>query len=541
MKEKLIEIIENENYTPLKAKEFSYLMGITSDEDKDSLKNALDELENKGILLRNAKSKYVKVNSSSVTRSGSFRKGNGNFGFVVLDEPGDMGDVFIAPKNMFSAQDGDKVIINIITPAHGDKKAEGKIIRITRRAEKSFPGIIKRGRKGSLFVDCSGAGTFDLVNTMGARYNDIVLIKQLGKIDKNSSRQYAKITRVVGNLHDKDINVKMAMAKYEIDDIFDSEVIDYSKTLIDRINSEDLSLRRDLRDKNIFTIDGETAKDLDDAVCIGYDGEVFTLIVSIADVSHFVQEGDIIDRCAYERGTSVYFPDRAVHMLPRELCENLCSLAPDVDRLAFSVEMEIDGKGKVLSADFYKSVIRSRGKLTYENVNRLYDGETSLPEEYETLKSDLFLMKSLWKILDEKRNKRGSIDLDLPESEVYIENGRIEDIFIRERGIAERVIEEFMLITNTTVAEFISSAGVASLYRSHEDPDKEKLDEFRSQVSLMGHPLRLKDEYYSSILNKFLSNLRGEDDEFIVRKMLLRCMKKGLLQRGKQITFRFRV
>ncbi|MBR6801696.1 MAG: RNB domain-containing ribonuclease [Eubacteriaceae bacterium] len=216
-----------------------------------------------------------------------------------------------------------------------------------------------------------------------------------------------------------------------------------------------------------------------------------------------------------------------MHMLPGELCENLCSLAPDVDRLAFTVEMDIDTKGKVVRSDFYKSVIRSKGKLTYEDVNRLFDGETGLGEIYSVLKNDLYTMRSLREILSEKRSKRGSIDLDLPESEIYIQGGMIEDILLRERGVAERLIEEFMLITNTTVAEYVASTGVACLYRSHEDPDKERLENFRTQMNLMGHSLRLKDEYYSGILNKFLASIQGEDDEFIIRKMLLRCMKKA--------------
>lgn len=526
MKEKLTEIINQENYTALRSKDFYYLLGATDENEKEEILSSLSELENEGVIIRNSKNKYVKVSSDSATQSGTFRKGNGNFGFVILDNPSDIGDVFIAPKNMLTAQNGDRVVITILTHAYGDKKAEGKIIRVTQKAENTIIGIVKKGRKG-LYVDAGKEGNFDLMNTGGAKNNDVVLIKEMGRINKNSSSVYGKVEKIVGNLRDKDINIKMAIAKYDIPTFFDQSVSEEARKLVYKIHSEDLAKRRDLREENIFTIDSESAKDLDDAVGITFDGNIYNLKVSIADVSYFVEEGGNIDRSAYERGTSVYFPVTAVHMLPGDLCENLCSLAPDVDRLAFTVEMNVDQKGKVVSSDFYKSVIRSKGKLTYENVNRLFDGETGLPEIYEVLKTDLFVMKSLWKILDEKRSKRGSIDLDLPESEVYIENGRIEDIFLRERGTAEKLIEEFMLITNTTVAEYIASTGVASLYRSHEDPDKEKIEQFKMQMSLMGHSIRLKDDYYSSILNRFLMGIRGEEDEFIIRKMLLRCMKKA--------------
>ncbi len=525
MKEKLLEIINSDIYTSMRERDFSYLVGAGSDEEKNEVKKALEELEREGIVIRNAKNKYVKVSDSSVTKTGTFRKGNGNFGFVTLDDGKDIGDVFISPKNMLTAYDGDKVVVNIITKATGDKKAEGKIIRITEKSGHYEMGIVLRGKKG-LFVSTS-KGTYDLTNTLGAKRNDIVLIKELGKISKDSSRNYAKVERVVGSIDDEDINMKMAIAKYDIPTIFDKEVTEETKELVGLINQEDILSRKDLRHENIFTIDSFSAKDLDDAVGISYDGEVYTLKVSIADVSYFVREGSLIDRAAYERGTSVYFPTKAIHMLPAELSENLCSLSPDADRLAFTVEMDIDNKGKVISSDFYKSVIRSKGKLTYEDVNRLFDGEKNIPGIYTTLKSDLYTMRSLYEILSSRRSKRGSIDLDLPESEVYIENGRIEDIYLRERGTAERIIEEFMLVTNTTVAEFIAQTGVSSLYRSHEDPDKEKIENFRMQMNLMGHSIRLKDEYYSGILNKFLQGISGEEDEYIIRKMLLKCMKKA--------------
>ncbi len=525
MKEKLLEIINSDIYTSMREKDFCYLLGAVSDEEKNEVAGALTALENEGVVIKNAKNKYVKLSESSPTQTGTFRKGNGNYGFVTPDSPSAFGDVFISPKNTMQANDGDRVVVSVITKATGDKKAEGKIIRITEHCENYELGIVLRGKRG-LFADTM-RGTYDLTNTLGAKRNDIVLIKEIGRISKDSSARYAQVKNVVGNMADEDINIKMAIARYAIPTVFDGEVAKEAKNLVNYINTEDIASRKDLRGENIFTIDSFTAKDLDDAVGICFDGNIYNLKVSIADVSYFVREGSAIDKAAYERGTSVYFPGTAVHMLPKELSENLCSLAPDVDRLAFTVEMDIDRKGRVVRSDFYKSLIRSKGKLTYEEVNRLFDGEKNLPAIYDTLKSDLYTMKGLYEILSDRRSKRGSIDLDMPESEVYIENGRIEDIYLRERGIAERLIEEFMLITNTTVAEFIARTGVASLYRSHEDPDRERLENFRTQMNLMGHSIRLKDEYYSGILNKFLTNITGEDDEFIIRKMLLRCMKKA--------------
>ena len=353
-----------------------------------------------------------------------------------------------------------------------------------------------------------------------------------------NEKREGKIINILGKSTDPGMDMMALVYKYGFSSKFNQSTIKEAENIkIDY--SKEVEKRKDLREERIFTIDGKSAKDLDDAVGIIKKDSGFKLFVSIADVSFYVKENGLIDQEAYKRGTSVYFPDRAIPMLPKVLSEDLCSLNPAEDKLTFTAEIDFDNDGKILNTDFYKSIIRSQARFTYEKVNELLEGsKDDLSKGYLLLESDLQIMQQLAQMLYDRRMREGSIDLDIAEANLEVDNdGNVLDIQQRNRGIAERMIEEFMLIANKSVAEFIHHTNITSIYRVHDDPDKEKMDDFTHFVSLLGYNLRLNKNYISAKLNDFLSNLKGEDSEYLLKKILLRALKKAEYRTDKTSHF----
>jgi len=342
---------------------------------------------------------------------------------------------------------------------------------------------------------------------------------------KKSSPLEGKIVEILGSRDSVGIDIKSIVRQFGIRDKFPDEVTAQAKAIVYKDESEE---RLDLRGRNIFTIDGEDAKDFDDAVSIArLDGDTYELGVHIADVSHYVLPDTPIDLEARARGTSVYLLDRVIPMLPFELSNDLCSLKPHVDRLAVSVFMQIDSKGAVISRSFHKSVIRSVERMTYTNVTKILNGDANLIERYKHIYDDLKLMEELMAILSEKRKRRGALDFDNEEAQIILDQtGKPVEIKRREREVSHRLIEEFMIVCNETVAEHLFWAGQSNIYRIHESPSEERMRILNNLLSLFGY--RIKGSFHPRALQNILDKVKGKDEEILINRIMLRSMKKAV-------------
>ncbi len=543
MKDIIRQIMNRPDYKPMSIKDFIYLLALTKPNQKAELMKDLSQLSDAGEIFLNASNKYELYNEEDRdTKKGVYKAGKGNYGFVELDDELFEFDIFIPGKNNKRAYDNDIVLVKIIKHASKGMNPEGKIVKIIKRASQTYTGVFHRSKNYGFVTVKNKTTESDIYigkkNINNAKNYDMVQVEVIKFPKLPDEKREGKIINILGKSTDPGMDMLALVYKYGFSNTFDQHTIHEAENIkVDY--SQEVKNRKDLRDERIFTIDGKSAKDLDDAVGIIKVDSGFKLFVSIADVSFYVKENSLIDQEAYKRGTSVYFPDRAIPMLPKALSEDLCSLNPNEDKLTFTAEIYLDEDGKIINTDFYKSIIRSQARFTYEKVNDLLQGaKDGLSEDYLLFESDLQIMQQLAQILYDRRMREGSIDLDIAEAYLEVDNdGNVLDIQQRNRGIAERLIEEFMLIANRSVAEFIHHTNITSLYRVHDDPDKEKMDDFTHFVSLMGFNLRLNKNYISAKLNEFLNNLRGEDSEYLLKKILLRALKKAEYRTDKTSHF----
>ncbi len=532
MYETIKEIIDRKDYKPLKYKDFCYLLQITKQKEKQILLEALDQMVQNKELYLNEKGKYELFGASDLVK-GRYRAGKGSFGFVEIEDDPVANDIYIGSENAGGAYHNDLVLVKIVKEPQQGRNSEGKVIKIIERAQQIYVGTFHKNKNFGFVVLNNQNDNDDVfipkTQFNGARNMDMVQIEITKFPNLKEQKREGRVLEILGYSKADGMDITALIYKHNLPVEFEPETVKEVEKLVQTDFSEEFAKRRDLTCENIFTIDGKTAKDLDDAVCVKKTDSGYKLLVSIADVSFYVKENSLIDREAYERGTSVYFPDRAVPMLPRALSEDLCSLNPNEKKLTFTAEMDIDGSGKVISADFYKSVIRSKARFVYNEVNDLYEGNIAhLKNEYLVYEEDLHRMKELAAVLFERRMKHGAIDLDIDEAFIEVDGkGNAIDVYPEARGAAERIIEDFMLTANKSVAEYIYHTGVLGIYRVHEEPDKEKIDTFIRFASLMGHKIRLAKQHFSAQLNTFIETVKGKDEEFLLKKVLLRCMKKA--------------
>jgi ribonuclease R len=457
------------------------------------------------------------------------------FGFVVPDRPleDSKGDVFIAGSNLNQAMHGDRVVARI-ERVNGDR-AEGRIVRILERGAASVVGRFD--------VDASGLGflvPFDRRLIMDvqippdqrgdAHPGDMVVV-EITRWPTPARAPLGRVIEVLGDIDKPGVENEIIIRKYGIPDQHGPEAIEEARRIGGTVREKDISGRTDFRPLTIVTIDGEHARDFDDAISLdALPNGHFWLGVHIADVAHYVQEGTALDQEAYDRGTSVYFPDRAVHMFPSELSTGLCSLNPNVDRLVQSCLMEVDRRGSVVRYELHDGVIHSRARMTYTEVNAILttrDAETIA--KYRELVPLFETMRDLFEILNKRRHRRGSIDFDLKEPEIVLDDeGLVEAIVAAERNIAHRIIEEFMLLANETVAQHLDDHDVPSLYRVHEEPDPLKVEEFEEFVSTLGYSLGapandVKPRHFQKLVEK----MRGTPEEKPIAFLMLRTMQKA--------------
>src|SRR5918999_1865239 len=472
----ILRLIKDKVHHPASGRELAQLLRVPR-EERNSFKRQLTSLVTDGQLLQIRGNRFGLAEKMDVV-VGRLQTNPGGFGFVVPEhaEPGDRKDIFIAPPNLAEAMHGDRVVARV--ERQTARGLEGRIIRILRRSQETVVGRFE--------VDDSGLGyvvPFDRriltdihVPTgqwSSAEAGEMVLV-EITRWPTASRGPIGRVAEVLGRIDEPGVDTQIIIRKHGIPDSHSEESVEEAKRLGGVVKERDLRGRTDFRPLTTVTIDGEHARDFDDAITIERmaNGH-YWLGVHIADVSHYVREGSVLDEEAYDRATSVYFPERAVHMFPAELATGLCSLNPHVDRLVQSCLMEIDRKGTVVRYELHDGVIHSNERMTYTDVNAiLTDRDAAVMAKYQELVPLFERMHELFEILNRRRHRRGSIDFDLKEPEIILDDeGMVEEIIALERNVAHRIIEEFMLVANETVAQHLSDHGVPTLYRIHEEPD----------------------------------------------------------------------
>lgn len=453
------------------------------------------------------------------------------YGFVIPDEGGD--DIFIPARYLRENLHGDRVEARVES-GHRPGRREGRIVQTLERGVSTLVGRFEGGGEGGTVIPDEPRITHLVAiprnRTNKARHGDVVVV-EITEYPSGIRGMSGRIVEVLGQPGDPETQVLAIARKHGLPVAFPPDVLAEAQSVAGEPSPADLEGRTDLRSDLTITIDGETARDFDDAVSVRrLEADVIRLRVSIADVSHYVRDSSALDREALNRGTSVYFPDRCIPMLPESLSNEICSLNPGRDRLAVTAELYFDRDGTAMEASFYPSVIRSDERMTYTSVREiLVDGNPATISRYGRLVDDLKTMEELALRLTAKRRRRGSIDFDLPEPEIVLDlQGRIESLARAERNLAHRIIEEFMLAANEAVAAYLSERDMPCIYRIHEPPDPARLRDFRDFIKAFGFTLRMKgDRVEPAELQRLLKSAEGRPEEKMVNELLLRCMKQA--------------
>ncbi len=526
MREEIIELLGKEKRA-LSATEICDKLNLNTAGELKKLLDDLRILEEGYTVYRSNKDKYMLFENSHLLK-GRLSVNKKGFGFVIVD--GRDEDIYIDAKNMNGALNNDLVVVEELKGQKG-KKTEGRVVKVLKKENNLIvgeykiidgnPHFIPDDKKLRMEIILDNKDLDDLVD---GHKIQVSIVKEMGKY-----KYLGEVVKIIGHKNDPGVDILSIIYDHGINDVFTDEVMEEVNALPSEVLDSDRKGRKDLTDMTIFTIDGDDTKDIDDAISISKKGENYILGVHIADVSYYVKEGTALYKEAYSRGTSVYLVDRVVPMLPHKLSNGICSLNPNVDRLAISCIMEITPNGKIVSHDIFESVIRSRIQMTYKKVNKILNDEET-PEGYEPFKDDLKLMWELAKILRKEKLARGYLDFDVDEPKILVdENCKPYDVVLRERGKGENMIEDFMIAANETVAEHVFYMGLPFVYRVHEVPDNEKVEEFLNSISMLGyHIVGDRNFVYPKSMKKILDQLRDKEGFEILSTLLLRCMKKAV-------------
>ncbi|MCR3921815.1 MAG: ribonuclease R [Firmicutes bacterium] len=529
--EKVLSFMQEVAYKPLKIDELTHNLGIKDKKEIKRFHTLLTEMEQEGKIIKTRYDRYGVPEKMDLV-VGRLQGNQAGFGFIIPDNPL-LTDVFVPANQMNGAMHGDRIVARTVKGGKG-RNNEGEIIRILKRRSNLVVGRYEAGKQYGFVVPDDQRISQDVFIPKGEAKtlkNGMKVQIEITRWPEQRRNPEGKIVDILGYPGDKGVDTLTIIKKFELPEEFPPEVLNELKKYSRDLSEADLAGRRDLRNLVMVTIDGADAKDLDDAVSLHRNEKGnWQLGVHIADVGHYVKEGSPLDREALNRGTSVYLVDRVIPMLPPELSNDLCSLNPQVDRLAMSAFMELDEQGKLLSHDFTASVIRTDERMTYGAVRGiLEDKDEELRKRYEPLVPMFEHMGQLALVLRANRFERGAIDFALPEVKVILDdNGKPIDIVRRERTIAETIIEEFMLICNETVAEHFSHMDVPFLYRIHERPDDGKMLHFRDFVhnlgiSIKGNPEKIQPR----ALQDLLKQVEDQPEERVVNTLLLRAMKQA--------------
>jgi ribonuclease R len=526
-KQMVMEFVNSEGYVPMKIKEIAILLQVPR-QKRNELKYVLDELVAEGRLDLSAKGKYMKPEKNYIT--GIFEGTVRGFGFVTVENEEE--DIFIPESGVNGAfhQDRVKVLLN---PVKTGKRREGSVIKILERGMPEVVGTFHKNRNFGFVVPDNQKISKDIFvskgKTKGAVTGHKVVVKILN-YGFASKKPEGVVTEILGHINDPGTDILSVIKGYDLPLEFPQEVMEQTEAVSDRVNSKEMAGRLDLRNLKTVTIDGEEAKDLDDAITIEKKEDHYVLGVHIADVSHYVTEGSPLDKEAFKRGTSVYLVDRVIPMLPHKLSNGICSLNEKEDRLALSCIMEVDEKGNITDHKIAETVICVDRRMTYTSVNKILEEQD--PEEcekYKELIQEFIWMKELADLLREKRRKKGSIDFDFPESKIVLDDkGFPIEIKPYERNSATNIIEDFMLAANETVAEDYFWQEIPFLYRTHDYPDTDKIKKLAVFINNFGFSIRLnQEEVHPKEIQKLLAKIEDTPQEMMISRLTLRSMKQA--------------
>lgn len=529
MRDDIINILKNSDRA-LDLYELHDMLHINTVEEAKKLSDELRKLTDEVVVYHSNKDKYMMLEKSHL-RKGVMRTNKKGFGFVEVENMDD--DIYVAQDNMNGAIHDDIVLVEITSKMNLDR-LEGRILKVIKRQVQRYIGEITFDAKGKGHIKLDDNKIklnieIPKDKTLNAVDGHKVVVELVKKLNNNLKHE-GKVVEIIGHKNDPGVDILSIVYKYNINTVFPDDVKEEVANINMEVLPEEYHGRRDLRDQMIFTIDGDDTKDIDDAISIEkFANGHYKLGVHIADVSYYVKEGSPLDNEAMERGTSVYLVDRVIPMLPHELSNGICSLNPNVDRLAISCVMEFDSTGKQLDYEIFPSVIKSRIQMTYKKVNSILE-KNVVPEGYEPYADTLREMSELATILRKAKVRRGYINFDIDEAKILVdENCKPTEITVRERGVGENLIEDFMIAANECVATHIYFMNLPFIYRVHEVPKEEKIRSFLGFVSNLGYsiPGDIKDTKPTT-MQRILKALEDKPEYKILSSLLLRCMQKAV-------------
>ena len=525
--ELILNFMKDENYTPMKAKEMAMILGVPKKEYNQFL-DIIRYLEENYKIVKNRKNRYRLIGENFV--EGIYRKNQRGFGFVKIDDRED--EIYIAKEDSLNALNGDRVLIEITEEQNKVKRAEGKIKKIIKHEKETVVGTFQESRNfGFVVPDDKAFGTDIFISKgkfLNAKNNQKVVVK-ITKYPQKGKNAEGEIIEVLGSIDEAGVDMLSIIKEYDLPAEFPENVIEEAKKYGNKIDEKDIQNRIDCRQDIIFTIDGEDAKDLDDAVRVKkLKNGNYRLDVHIADVSYYVREGSLLDKEAQIRGTSVYMLSRVIPMLPKELSNGICSLNAGQDRFTLSCSMEINNKGEVVSAEVYKGIINVTERMNYHDVQKILDkSDEKVLKKYEKYIGNFELMAELAEILKKKRLEQGYLNLDIPESKIDLdENGKVISIGKYETSFSNEIIEQFMLAANETVAEKFYWLQAPFIYRNHEAPDLDKVKDLNKVLYNFGYKIKIVNEkIYPKEVSKILEEIKGKEEEKVVSTLILRTLK----------------
>ena len=524
-KKVIFDFICDDLYVPMKIREIAAVLQIPR-EQRDELKAVLDALVEEGKIAVSKRGKYSRGQAERLR--GVFQANARGFGFVSCENGGD--DVFISEENLCGAFHGDEVEF-IITSAPSGRRREGKIVKILSHGVTRVVGLYEKSRDFGFVRPDNQRYLKDIYIPAGKEMNAMTghkVVAELTSYGGEHMKPEGRVVEIIGHVNDPGTDILSIVMDMGIKTEFPEKVLNQAVRVGKPVSEADCAGRLDLRGWQMVTIDGEDAKDLDDAVSLTVEEGNYRLGVHIADVANYVQENSALDREAFERGTSVYLADRVIPMLPHKLSNGICSLNAGEDRLALSCIMTLGPSGEMLDHEIAETVIRVDRRMSYNGVTKILEGDPDALKENEEFVPMILRMRELSEIIREKRGKRGSIDFDFPETKISLdEKGKPVDIRPYERNAATKIIEDFMLMANETVAEEYFWRDVPFLYRTHEVPDEEKIRQLSTFINNFGYHIHVRNEVRPKEIQKLLAKVEGTPEEALISRLALRSMKRA--------------